>query len=394
MIDTVSKGACTGCKMCGDLCPKHAIYFESDEEGFWFPKVDEAKCVRCGLCLKKCPSCSLPDKRNKEFIPISYGSLSKDENLRWNSSSGGLFSEAASRWMTDGGLCVGAIYDKNQNVKHVLCSKIEDIQALRQSKYVQSETNGIYSLVNNALIQGQRVLVCGTPCQVAAFYSFLGKDYDNLCTIDFVCLGIPSPLVYRRYLEMLEKRYKSKVKKVWFKNKKEGWRGIGTSIQFENNKEYFRTGSRDLYINAFGEGLDMRRSCHACQYREIPHRSDIMLGDFWGIENLHAQLDDNKGMSAIIINSFKGLKLFESIADHLSYFPTTVDEIAKENYAIYKPKVANKNRDAFLRELNHLSLDKAMEKYSFYSGKVRLRIEAGYYWHQLKNKCHFERKGK
>jgi len=387
MIDRLSKEKCTGCMMCADLCPTGAIRFLDDEEGFWFPQVDKDKCRNCGLCLKKCPSYSEPPNGNEGFSPVCYGAWSKDVVIREESTSGGFFSELAAKWVAEYGLCGGAVYDEKFRVKHELCSDSEDIAALRQSKYVQSNTAGIFAKIQTVLHQQRKVLFVGTPCQVTALKSFLGKEYTDLVTIDFICCGISSPLVYRKYLEMLEKRYKSKVNKIWFKNKRNGWRSIGTYVQFENGKQYYRNGNRDLYMIAFvDDGLDMRQSCHCCRYRKVPHCSDIMLGDFWGIEYIHPELDDNKGISAVIINSTKGLKLFDKVKDRLYYFESTLQEIAVGNFTVYKPKEAHQKRHAFLEDLQNLSLDKAMEKYSSYSGLTRLKTDLFYYHQQVMKK--------
>jgi len=368
MIDKIISQQCTGCKMCGDLCPNSAISFKYDNFGFWMPVVDYNKCTECKLCVSRCPSLS---ENNEEVVsPVKcYGLWNKDDEIRWKSTSGGFFTSLAMWHMKNGGYCAGAIYDENINVKHILTNKTEDIEALRQSKYVQSDTTNIYKETKNLLQKGEKVLFCGAPCQVAALKAFLNKPYSDLITMDFVCCGISSPFVYDKYKNWLENKYKSTIKRIWFKNKKEGWHSIGTEVQFENGKKYFRVVSRERYMIAFViDGLDMRDSCSSCKYRKVPHNSDFTVGDFWGIEKLHPELDDNKGITALIINSQKGQDIFHRIKGDFNTFDTNIEEIAKGNFSIYKPKKPHKNREEFLKAIKTISFEKAMSRYSSYSG--------------------------
>ena len=364
--------------MCGDICAKHAITFKIDK-GFWFPEVDENLCVNCNLCYNKCPALNNAPKVSG---PIAcYGAKSKDEDTRWNSTSGGFFTELAKAIISEGGYCVGAIYGENNEIIHSIENSFGGIEKLRQSKYAQSNISGIYKQVKDLLKLEKTVLFCGTACQVEALKAYLGKSYDNLFTMDFICLGICSPIVYRKYLDLMEKKYKSKVTKVWFKNKKSGWRSIGTKLDFANGKSYFRVGNRDLFMVSFvGDSIAMRKNCENCKYRKIPHNSDFTVADFWGIENVNPSLDDNKGLSAVFANTFKGNEMFKHISSSLDYFETTPEYIAKGNFSVLYPKSPGRNRDVFLSSLDTLSLDKALEKYGEkYSGQNRWKVDYYYY---------------
>lgn len=371
--------------MCGDLCPSRAISFKYDEYGFWMPVVDNTKCTECKLCVSWCPSLS----ENKEEVGYSfkcYGLWHKDDDIRWQRTSGGFFTSLASWYIKNGGYCAGAIYDENINVKHILTNKIEDIGALRQSKYVQSDTSSIYRKTKRLLQKGEKVLFCGAPCHVAALYAYLHKPYSNLTTMDFVCCGISSPFVYAKFKDWLENKYKSKIKRIWFKNKKEGWHSIGTEVEFENGKKYFRVGNRERYIIAFvGDGLNIRDSCNSCKYRKVPHNSDFTVADFWGIEKLHPELDDNKGITALIINTQKGEDVFYRIKDDFNTFDTNIGEIAKGNFTIYKPKKPHNNREEFLKAIKTISFEKVMSRYSSYSGIKKIRVDFGYFRGKIKN---------
>lgn len=385
-IEQLTEEMCTGCMMCGDVCPKGAISFQTKSDGFWYPAVDNDLCIHCGLCYAKCPQINCVS-RIPNRMPKCYGAKTKKEDIRWQSTSGGFFTELASSWMKNGGICIGAVYDDECHVYHSIEKNKSGIERLRQSKYVQSKTAGIYHDVKTELSFGNLVMFCGTPCQVSALYAYLSKEYDNLLTMDFVCCGICSPGIYDKYLEMLEKRYHSKVKKVWFKNKSAGWRSIGTKVEFANGKTYFRTGGRDLFMLSFvTDALSMRGCCENCKYRSIPHDSDFTVADFWGVEKVNPEFDDNRGLSAVFVNTKKGETWFNRIECSLDYFETTVDDIAKGNFTVYKPKKAHPKRKEFFECVNATSFRNAMNIYGSYQGVSRLKTDCGYWKHILKEK--------
>ena len=382
-VNGISHKICTGCKMCGDICSRNAISFQMSR-GFWFPHVDENSCINCGVCSKKCPVLH-------DVIPTSgpiscYGAKSKDESIRWNSTSGGFFSELANRIISEKGYCAGAIYSVDNEIIHTVGNHFSIIESLRQSKYAQSNTEGIYRNVKKLLSCGELVLFCGCACQVEALKAFLGKDYDNLITMDFICLGICSPVVYRKYLDYLESKFHSKITKVWFKNKSAGWRSIGVRMDFANGKKYFRTGGRDLFMVAFtGDTIAIRECCESCKFRKIPHNSDLTVADFWGIENVLPVKDDNMGWSAVFANTNKGDEWFRKVSENLDYFETTSEKITSGNFSALVPKKAGANRDAFLDSINYMPFDKAIAKYGrAYSGWNKVRLDLRCYKQVLK----------
>lgn len=385
-IEIVEKEKCMGCKMCGDACPTEAISFYDEKDGFWYPRINHDKCVKCGRCYQKCPSINNMINQNDSVLKC-YGAKTLNEEIRYESTSGGFFSELASKWIEDGGIVIGAAYNSNHLVYHKFIVESKDIKELRQSKYVQSDTKGIYIKTKEFLEGNKKVLFCGTPCQVEALQLFLGKKYDSLLTIDFVCCGICSPGIYKKYLRELEQEYKSPIKRIWFKNKAEGWRNIGVRVDFDNGKHYFRNGTRDLYMIAFViDALSMRSSCEKCKYRKLPHNSDIMLGDFWGIEKVNASFDDNMGVSAVLLNSKNGEDAFESIKDRLEFFETTKDEISKGNFTIHKAKSFNVMRNEFMNMVNLKGFKKAMANYSSYKGLNKVLLNIKYYKNKIKSK--------
>jgi coenzyme F420-reducing hydrogenase beta subunit len=341
---------------------------------FWYPSIDKDQCVNCGLCYSKCPAIAVhPDSGKIDAYDVRcIGAKTRNEDLRRESTSGGFYSELALRWLSDGGYICGAVYDKNNMVRHEIGQTVEFIRRARQSKYVQSDISGTYQGIKRLLNDGQKVVFSGAPCQVEALRAYLGKqlfESDRLLSIDFICLGTASPVVYSKYLKHLEYRYGSTVRQVHFKDKRAGWRSIGTSIQFKNGKEYFRTGSRDTYMVSYvSDALCMRQSCHSCPYRKVPHVSDITLGDFWGIEKINPAMDDNKGLSAVICNTQKGITTFQGLSDSLDYFETTARDIAKGNFTVLQPKAPNPKRDEFLKAMYTEPYMQVVKKYCSYSG--------------------------
>lgn len=379
MISIVPADDCTGCRMCGDVCPAGAIEFIDHSNGFAYPKVHADKCIQCERCYRKCPVYHTAEAIRDEsgFQQEAYGAWSKDASVRENSTSGGIFSELAYQWFDNNqntGECFGAIYNENLNVEHTICTSPQGIVALRQSKYVQSNTGGIYKKVAEELKKGKKVLFCGTPCQVVALKNYVGTNDPGLLCIDFICLGVASPKVYREYLQILEKKYHSKAVHVWFKNKKCGWHNLGTKVEFQNGKTYFKTGRLDRYMILFIEDfVSVRKSCTTCRFRNTRHISDITMGDFWGLDKTFPGLDDNKGISAVIINSDKGKALFEQVKEDVQYFPCTIDDIASGNPSLSSFPKKVFHQDAFFSLLNQKGLKAAMRRYSVFGGKERWR---------------------
>ena len=210
MIDKLEKSKCTGCYTCANKCPQKCIKMVEDKEGFFYPEIDEEKCIKCNLCEKVCPAMQ-KKQSNNDKNPIVIAAWSKNNNIRLDSTSGGVFSELAKEVLNNGGYVCGAIYDENWMVKHILTNKIEDLEKIRSSKYIQSRIEDTFLEIKEKLDEGKTVLMCGAPCQVEGLANFLNKDYDNLILCDFICRGVNSPKIFRKYLDSLEKKYKSKI---------------------------------------------------------------------------------------------------------------------------------------------------------------------------------------
>ncbi len=367
MIDTITKKDCTGCKMCKDICPVEAIMFETDFEGFWYPKVDYSKCIKCELCVKKCPPLSNnnPSKNTTTSIDV-FATWSKNQELRIDSTSGGIFSELSQVVINNGGYVVGVAFNEDLMVEHIVIDSLNDIRRVRRSKYLQSDTENIYKKTKTLLVKNKKVLFSGNPCQSAGLLSYLGKEYDNLYTVDFICKGNLSPKAFTKYKELLEKKYNSKIKEVHFKNKTIGWNNFGTKITFQNGEIYFKDRDNDLYMVSYlKHNLFLRPSCYECKFKEKLRVSDITFGDFWGVgENVDKTLDDNKGTSVVMINNQKGAKLFDEIKGNLHYVKVDIEDVYKGNDCLFNSAQKGRRRDIVFANIDKYPFDKLIIKYA------------------------------
>ncbi len=305
--DKVKPQDCCGCGACYNKCPVGAISMQENEEGFLTPVIDEAKCTNCGLCLKACPSLNTEFKNNPQ--PECYAAMADDE-IRMKSSSGGIFTLLAEYILDKGGYVCGAAFDDNWDVHHIIIDNKNDLDKLRGSKYVQSNTENCYKQIKKLLDEDKYVLFSGCPCQVAGLYAFLGKNYEKLYTVDILCHGSPSPGVWQKYLN--ENFNKNDIIKINFRDKnKIGWSCSHCTISTKNGDAIVT----DDFTKLFHSSINLRESCYNCDYSKKPRPADITLGDFWGISDHIKGLNDGKGLSFVLINNDKGKFFFNEIAD-------------------------------------------------------------------------------
>lgn len=239
---------CMGCHACENSCPTQCISMMPDNEGFLYPKVDYSLCVECKKCISVCP---IINKVKVDNNPQAYVSINKDDSIRLDSSSGGIFTTIAEKIINDDGVVFGAGYTDIFEVIHKFVDNTEKLSELRGSKYVQSKIGNTYKEAKDFLDMGRKVLFSGTPCQIAGLKSYLNKSYDNLITQDFICHGVPSPKVWRKYVEFRETEAKSKVSSVSFRNKDEGWKKFSVNLSFQNDMKYRKNLRNDPYLKAF-----------------------------------------------------------------------------------------------------------------------------------------------
>lgn len=364
MIHIEDKLQCCGCNACGDICTHNAISFRIDNEGFWYPVVDETKCVECGLCEKVCPIINKA-KQERYSVPIVFAAYNKNEDIRLDSTSGGLHSALANVMYDQGAYVCGAIYNEDHTVSHTISPERNMLPKIRSSKYLQSSMEGQYGKIRTLLRNGEKVFFCGTPCQVVALYNFLGKEYDGLTTCDFICRGVNSPKVFLKYMDMLEKRYASKATEIKFKNKKWGWHNFSMRVDFENGQQYCEDRWHDLFfIGYLQSGNFSRPSCYECKFKGFPQKSDITLADFWGIEQIDPSMDQDKGTSLVMVNSDKGLDLFNSSKEQLIWKQFSIDEARRGNPAMDSSLHAiSDDRESFFEALDKYPFDQVAVKF-------------------------------
>lgn len=304
-INITEKAQCCGCSSCVQKCPRQCISLISDEEGFLYPKVNKSACIDCGICEKVCPL--LIEAKVVEPLKV-LSAYNLDEQIRLKSSSGGIFTLLAESIIQKGGVVFGARFDNHWNVILDYTDSIDGIDAFRGSKYSQAFVGDTFKQCKQFLESGRQVLFTGTPCQIAGLRLFLHKDYDNLLAVDIFCHSVPSPLIWNRYLHDITKG--RPIAEIQFRNKSNGWKNYHFVIRFKNETVMIDDFFWDnVYMRAFLQNLTIRPSCFACQFRGITcHQSDMSIADFWGIENIHPEMDDDKGTSFVMLNTHKALK--------------------------------------------------------------------------------------
>ncbi|MCC3869652.1 Coenzyme F420 hydrogenase/dehydrogenase, beta subunit C-terminal domain [Terrisporobacter mayombei] len=343
MIEIIKKEDCTGCHACYNVCPKECITMEHDVEGFLYPNINTKKCIGCNLCEKICP---IIHQEKVDNNPLAYGCHNKNEEIRSQSTSGGIFTLIAEHVINSGGIVFGAEFDENYNVRHNSADDILGIEKFRGAKYVQSKIGDTYKQVKQLLKEDKMVLFTGTPCQIGGLKSYLKKDYCNLICQDIICHGVPSQYVWQHYKNLISKD--RNIKKINFRDKSTGWKKYSLKLEFIGGRSYEEVGNENAYIKGFIKNLYLRPSCYECAYKTLNRQSDITLADFWGVEGILPNLDDNKGTSLIFINSDKGKFLFDKIKNDVVYENVHIEKSIVFNPCAIKSCIYNKKRDLFM----------------------------------------------
>lgn len=372
MIDQATACNCTGCSACVNACPVNAVSLKANEQGFCYPHVDYDKCIKCQKCLKVCPSLN-PLVVTRDWDPDVYAAWNRDEHIRVESTSGGVFSALADAVLRRGGYVAGAVYDNDFVIRHTLIHSVYDIKHQRQSKYAQSELGTIFREIKALLQSGRLVLFCGTPCQSAGLQKYLGKEYENLICCDFICRGVISPKVYQKFLNDMKPDVQADLQRVHFKNKDFGWNRFSTKLTFSDGRTYHRDRNEDYYMRGYlRHNLYLRDCCYRCDYKTLPRGSDISLGDFWGIGNYDVSLDNEQGTSVVIVNSQKGRELLSWASDSLALFKRTMEEALAGNSCLRNSAAPGKYRAYFFKKMDYVPFAELIEKIDKKTGKQKL----------------------
>lgn len=344
MIEVDDKSKCCGCSACVQICPKHCLEMKKDNEGFFYPVVENHLCIDCGLCEKVCPELKQFDSIKPTKV---YAAINPDDEVREESSSGGIFSMLAERTIAKGGVVFGARFNKDWQVEIVAAESVDETVTFRGSKYVQARVGDSYKVCKQYLENGRSVLYSGTPCQISGLQHFLQKKYDNLLTVDFICHGVPSPSVWNRYLDEVVTAGDKALRDTQFRNNKKGWKQFSFQINYdkkENEVTLLSEAKENPFMIAFLSNLILRPSCHACPAKNGKSNSDMTIADFWGIQNVNPAMYDNRGTSMIIVHTEKG---FDAIPfNNMRYEEVPVDSL-RFNQSYAKSSVPNGRRSEF-----------------------------------------------
>ena len=361
---------CCGCEACYNSCPVDAINIHEDTEGFFYPQIDGSKCIECGKCDKACPIISKSYLVNRVEKPEVFAAWNKNDQIRKKSSSGGVFTALARNAFSKKGIVIGASFEKGLNLIHKFAMDENELEGMRGSKYLQSRIGNCYKKAEMELKQGKLVMFTGTPCQINGLYNYLGKDYEKLITCDLVCHGVPSKKVFDKIIGYYENIHNSRVNMIDFRYKKDSWKRYNVKILFQNNKELSMQFNKEYFMNGFIQDLYLRPSCHKCKSVGIPRCGDLTLGDFWGIENVNPNIDYEKGVSLILVNSDKGRSFLNECLGEIESFESDLESALKGNPCIVKSVRPHKNREQFFRDLDSIKIDKLFGKYLHKKGMM------------------------
>lgn len=351
-LKTNNLNECSGCAACYSICNHKAISMQTDENGFLIPVRDNNLCTKCGLCEKVCPI-EHPDY-SYSLNPSAFAAY--DPKERRYSSSGGIFYTIAKYVIAQGGVVFGAAFDGNMQLRHIAVETIEGLELLRGSKYVQSNIGEIFKDVAKQLKLNRLIYFTGTPCQIAGLKSFLRKPYDNLITSDLVCHGVPSQKLFDMHLKYLENRTGSKVDAYSFRDCRY-WM-IREKVHYTNGKEtVVNDGNMSPYLYAFGLGYSYRECCFDCKFAKIPRQGDITLADYWGVGRFHPEIDDRGGVSMVLLNTAKGLYIWNKVKQNLVIKTSSLEACKTYNPNLVCSSKKPEKRKEFLRKLKNESYE-------------------------------------
>lgn len=377
ILSNTNKEECSNCGACYNVCPVDAIFLKQNEFGFEYPEVNEEKCLHCNKCATACKAV----QRQKLNTTIeAYAATNLNKKTLMLSSSGGAFSALAEYVLSKSGVVCGCVYDDNLIPVHICTEKNEDVLLMRKSKYVQSDVGLVYREVLNKLKSGRLVLFTGTPCQIAGLYSVVGEKYDNLITADLICHGVPSRELFKKFLEYLEIKYKTKIVHFDFRSKKYKWQRF--TAEFKDNKGRTKNIGKvnEFYFSAFTGGNILRPNCFNCRFACGERVGDITLGDFWGHEALDLKCDKNNGISVLTINTKKAQTLLDVLSEKLIMERVDYKIVIAGNTCLRHPTLKGAKWEEYMKAIKDDTILEMAYKYrvknkkKIFRGTIKLLI--------------------
>lgn len=370
MINIVEEKDCCGCEACANVCPAQCISMEL-RDGFYYPVVNREKCIECASCERVCPI--IHHSENPKGEKIGVAGYIKNEQARFNSTSGGAAYLLGEYAIENGGFVYGVSFDDKFQTVFSSARNKEELEKLQGSKYPQSRIGNEYREIKEELRKGNKVVVVGTPCQIYGLNNFLGKTYENLILVDLICHGVPSPEVWMEYLKSLFPT--EEIQKVTFKHKSEGWKKWHVHIE-TNKSVYSRERGNDTYMSSYLGGYNVRPSCFYCMFKNDTRVSDITIADAWGIPEKDKALNDDKGLSSLIFNTEKGKQFFELLKDKFVYKEFSVEELIQGNLAYSQCIRPNSFRGMYLMQMRKKGVLKTLNHFAMNSlnGKIYMKI--------------------
>lgn len=368
-ISAREKNECCGCEACKNICPLNCISMLRDNEGFLYPSVNATLCIDCGKCVQACPFFT---ENNEGKCLNTYIAYNKDDEIRRNSSSGGVFFELAKLVISLGGVVYGPHFNSEMKLKYERISQMQDISLLMGSKYLQADAGDVHKSVKADLVAQKYVLFSGTSCYVKSVKNSIPVNLqDNLICVDFICHGVPSPGVFDAYLKYISKKSEKEPADLFFRDKSVSWESFGMKITYTDGSKEIINKNSDCFLKGFLDNLYLRPSCHTCKVKGFKSGSDIKLGDCWHIARSAG--NDHKGMSTVFINTEKGLSIWNRVKTELVFSDTELKKEISENTAIMQSTPMHKNRNKFFEEYKYKPFDELIAVYDTVSGKQKIK---------------------
>ena len=379
------KKDCCGCTACKSICPNQAITMLSGEEDFLYPSIDESICSECGLCKEVCAFQNEYETLHNLESPDVYALKHKSDEVRMNSSSGGAFSAISDFILSENGVIYGAAFDKEFRVIHKRAETEGERNKFRGSKYVQSDLKEVFVQIRQDLKNSRKVLFTGTPCQVAGLNNYLKKSVtgtDQLITVDVICHGVSSPLVFADYIDYCQEKNKRKITNYCFRSKVNGWGHTEETI-YNNGRRDSTSILSQIHKELFYSNLCLRLACYNCKYTNFNRPSDITIADFWGVENYLPEFKDELGVSAVIINTTKGKLTYSHFKVEANTIASNIEECAAKQANMHAPTPLNPRRDDFWIDYLHRGFDYVIRKYTGYGFKKEFKHRIRYLLDQM-----------